>query len=171
MDKWTSFPSPLKRKMILTALVGIGCLLVGIAFTAIAKDTMMLLLSVAVCAFSFYKAFAMFRIASKKDYEIVEGTCTAIVPKLLNKFRKIKITDDEGNDTEFEVVGTLEDGGKLYYALAPLENEDGEFYVFVASKDENGDDILSTVDDDEEFDRIADMFEDELFSEADYDVQ
>ena len=99
MDKWTSFPSPLKRKMILTALVGIGCLLVGIAFTAIAKDTMMLLLSVAVCAFSFYKAFAMFRIASKKDYEIVEGTCTAIVPKLLNKFRKIKITDDEGNET------------------------------------------------------------------------
>ena len=99
MDKWTSFPSPLKRKMILTALVGIGCLLVGIAFTAIAKDTMMLLLSVAVCAFSFYKAFAMFRIASKKDYEIVEGTCTAIIPKLLNKFRKIKITDDEGNET------------------------------------------------------------------------
>ena len=85
--------------MILTALVGIGCLLVGIAFTAIAKDTMMLLLSVAVCAFSFYKAFAMFRIASKKDYEIVEGTCTAIIPKLLNKFRKIKITDDEGNET------------------------------------------------------------------------
>ena len=99
MDKWTSFPSPLKRKMILTALVCIGCLLVGIAFTAIAKDTMMLLLSIAVCAFSFYKAFAMFRIASKKDYEIVEGTCTAIVPKLLNKFRKIKITDDEGNET------------------------------------------------------------------------
>ena len=83
----------------------------------------------------------------------------------------VTLTDDEGNDTEFEVVGTLEDGGKLSYALAPLENEDGEFYVFVASKDENGDDILSTVDDDEEFDRIADMFEDELFSEADYDVQ
>ena len=83
----------------------------------------------------------------------------------------VTLTDDEGNDTEFEVVGTLEDGGKLYYALAPLENEDGEFYVFVASKDENGDDILSTVDDDEEFDRIADIFEDELFSEADYDVQ
>ena len=99
MDKWTSFPSPLKRKMILTALVGIGCLLVGIAFTVIAKDTMMLLLSIAVCAFSFYKAFAMFRIASKKDYEIVKGTCTAIIPKLLNKFRKIKITDDEGNET------------------------------------------------------------------------
>lgn len=98
-DKWTSFPSPLKRKMLLTALVGIGCLLVGVAFTIFAKDTMMLFLSIAVCTFSLYKAFTMFRVASKKDYEIVEGTCSAIVPKLLPKFRKIKITDDEGNET------------------------------------------------------------------------
>ncbi len=98
-ENWTSFPSPLKRKMLLTALVGIGCLLVGVAFTIFAKDTMMLFLSIAVCTFSLYKAFTVFRVASKKDYEIVEGTCSAIVPKLLPKFRKIKITDDEGNET------------------------------------------------------------------------
>ena len=85
MDKWTSFPSPLKRKILLTFLVGIGCLLVGIAFTIFAKDTMMLILSIAVCAFSFYKAFTMFRTAAKRDYEVVEGTCMSIVPKLLNK--------------------------------------------------------------------------------------
>ena len=98
-DKWTSFPAPLKRKMLLTALVGIGCLLVGVAFTIFAKDTMMLFLSIAVCSFSLYKTFTMFRVASKKDYEIVEGTCSAIVPKLLTKFRKVKLTDDEGNET------------------------------------------------------------------------
>lgn len=45
------------------------------------------------------KAFSMYRVASKKDYEIVEGTCSAIIPKFLPKFRKIKITDDEGNET------------------------------------------------------------------------
>lgn len=99
MDKLTSFPAPLKRKTLLTTMVGIGCLLVGIAFTIFAKDTMMLLLSIAVCAFSFYKALAMYRVASKKDYEVVEGTCSAIVPKILPKFRKIKITDDDGNET------------------------------------------------------------------------
>ena len=98
-DKWTSFPAPLKRKMLLTALVGIGCLLVGVAFTIFAKDMMMLFLSIAVCGFSLYKTFTMFRVASKKDYEIVEGTCSAIVPKLITKFKKIKITDDEGNET------------------------------------------------------------------------
>ena len=98
-DKWTSFPAPLKRKMLLTAIVGIGCLLVGVAFTIFAKDMMMLFLSIAVCGFSLYKTFTMFRVASKKDYEIVEGTCSAIVPKLITKFKKIKITDDEGNET------------------------------------------------------------------------
>ena len=98
-ENWTSFPSPLKRKMLLTALVGIGCLLLGVTFIIFAKDTMMLFLSIAVCTFSLYKAFTMFRVASKKDYEIVEGTCSAIVPQLLPKFRKIKITDDEGIET------------------------------------------------------------------------
>ena len=99
MEKWTIFPAPLKRKMILTSIVGIGCLLVGIAFAIFATDTMMLLLSAAVCAFSLFKVFSLYQVAAKKDYEVVEGTCSAIVPKLLPKFRKIKIMDDEGNET------------------------------------------------------------------------
>lgn len=99
MDKWTGIPAPLKRKTILMAIVGIGCLLVGIAFTLFAKDTMMLILSGAVCTFSLFKAFTMYRVGAKKDYEVVKGTCSAIVPKLLRKFRKIKIMDDEGNET------------------------------------------------------------------------
>ena len=139
MDKWTSFPSPLKRKMILTALVGIGCLLVGIAFTVIAKDTMMRLLSVAVCAFSFYKAFAMFRIASKKDYEIVEGTCTAIVPKLLNKFRKIKITDDDGNETTLLLAKqskiTIGERYKFYFKKTTRVTLGNEYFDSALSSD------------------------------------
>ena len=139
MDKWTSFPSPLKRKMILTALVGIGCLLVGIAFTIIAKDTMMLLLSIAVCAFSFYKAFAMFRIASKKDYEIVKGTCTAIVPKLLNKFRKIKITDDEGNETTLLLAKqskiTIGERYKFYFKKTTRVTLGNEYFDSALSSD------------------------------------
>ena len=29
----------------------------------------------------------------------------------------VTLTDEEGNETEFEVIGTIENGGKLYYAL------------------------------------------------------
>lgn len=98
MDKWTSIPAPLKRKTVLTALLGMACLLVGIAFIIFAKDAMMLFLSIAVCVFSLYKAFSMYRIGAKKEYEVVEGICSSIVPKLMPKYRKIKITDDEGNE-------------------------------------------------------------------------
>ena len=103
MDKWTNFPVPIKRKTLLTAIVGIGILIVGSAFTVFAKDTMMLILTLAICGFSLYKAFAFYRIASKKEYEVVEGTCTESVPKLIGKFRKIKLTDDEGNDIKLMI--------------------------------------------------------------------
>lgn len=98
MDKWTDFPTPLKRKIFLTVLIGVCCLIIGGAFALFAKDAMMLILSIAICAFSSYKAFTMHRVASQRDYEIVEGTCSAITPKLFTKFRKIKITDDDGNE-------------------------------------------------------------------------
>ncbi len=99
MGKWKNAPALLKRKILLTALVGIGCLLVGIAMCVFSKDTMMLFLSLAVCGFSFFKAYTMYRVVAKNEYEIVEGTCIGITPKLLQKFRKIKIADNEGNES------------------------------------------------------------------------
>ena len=42
----------------------------------------------------------------------------------------VTLTDDEGNDLDFEVLGTLEDGGKLYYALAPIEDDNGKLTTF-----------------------------------------
>ncbi len=99
MGKLKNAPAPLKHKILLTALVGIGCLLVGIAMYIFAKDNIMLFLSIGICGFSLYKAFKMYRIVSREEYEVVEGTCTAVIPKLLNKYRKIKIADDEGNES------------------------------------------------------------------------
>jgi len=100
--------------------------------------------------------------AEEKDMEL-EGAADEI--------DVVTLTDEEGNETEFEVIGTIENGGKLYYALAPLAEDNEEYYIFISTKDENGEEILSTVEDDEEFDRIADIFEDEFFSEADYDAE
>ncbi len=78
------------------------------------------------------------------------------------------LTDEEGNESRFELIGSCELGGSTYMALVPFE--DGEEYVILKKEvDEDGEDILVTIDDDEEFDKIADIFEDELFSEIDYD--
>ncbi|MBQ7170897.1 MAG: DUF1292 domain-containing protein [Clostridia bacterium] len=93
------------------------------------------------------------------------------VPEDEDEITVVTLTDDDGVEKEFEVLGTLEDGGKLYYALAPADEDTDEYYLFVEGKDENGETFLSTVDDDEEFDRIADIFDDEFFSETDYDAE
>ena len=53
--------------------------------------------------------------------------------------------------------------------MVPLDEDKEEYVILKREADENGDDMLVTIDDDEEFDRVADIFEDELFGEIDYD--
>lgn len=99
MGKMKDAPAPVKRKMFLTCIVGIVCLLVGIAMCLFFKDRMMLFLSLAVCVLSAGKALDYYRVIGGEEYEIVEGTCVAIMPKPLRKYRKIKIMDDNGNES------------------------------------------------------------------------
>ena len=79
------------------------------------------------------------------------------------------LTDEEGNENEFELLGTYEKDEKTYLALVPLADEDGEFVILRAEIDENGEELLETIDDDDEFYAVADYFEDTLFDEIDYD--
>ncbi len=81
------------------------------------------------------------------------------------------LTDDEdGSESEYEVLGTYKDGDKEYVALIPNEEDAEEYVILRCDKDEAGEMTFSTIDDDEEFDRIADYFEDEIFSEVDCDA-
>ena len=76
------------------------------------------------------------------------------------------LTDDDGVESDFELIGTVEMEGVKYYALIPYtEDEDTEveeYIVLRGEKDENGEEILVSIDDDEEFDRVADFFDDEF---------
>ena len=83
------------------------------------------------------------------------------------------LTDDNGVESDFELIGTVELEGVTYYALIPYtEDEDAEvdeYIVLRGEKDENGEDVLVSIDDDEEFDRVADIFDDE-FAEAAFEA-
>lgn len=90
------------------------------------------------------------------------------------------LTDEEGNEIEFELIGTAEIKGVLYYAMIPADaadkaqaSDDGfcEYVILRAEKDEDGEDTLVTIDDDEEFDDVADYFDDMFSEEIDYDGQ
>ena len=82
------------------------------------------------------------------------------------------LTDEDGNELNFALLGTLEHEGHTYKALIPV-NEDGEeesdeYVILRCGVDDDGEDILETIEDDEEFDRIADIFDDN-FADILYD--
>ena len=87
------------------------------------------------------------------------------------------LTDEDGNEIEFEVIGQHEMNGEHYVALLPVDEEvntesdnvEWEYVILKLAK-EGDEEILVTVDDDDEFDDIADYFDDLFSQEIDYDA-
>jgi uncharacterized protein YrzB (UPF0473 family) len=87
----------------------------------------------------------------------------------------ITLTDEDGKEIEFEVIGDAEIDGVVYYAMTPAgaqENNEGiiEYVLLKLTKDEDGEEVFVTVDDEDEFDKVADYFDDMFDSEEDYDA-
>lgn len=99
MEHLKGAPAPLRRKFYMTGLLGLFCLLIGIAVYFFSKDKTMLLLSGVVCILSMLRACSILRTITGKQYETVEGTCVGIMTKPLRKYRKIRIMDDDGNES------------------------------------------------------------------------
>lgn len=86
----------------------------------------------------------------------------------------LTLTDDEGNENQFEIIGSHELDGVTYMALVPYDEkgedrEEAEYVILKMEIDDEGDEVLVTIDDDDEFERIANIFDQELFGEIDYD--
>ena len=84
------------------------------------------------------------------------------------------LTDEDGNESEYELIATCEMNGNTYYALIPADADtDGdclEYVILKLEKQEDGEEFLVSVDDPDEEDDVADYFDD-YFSqeEIDYD--
>ena len=62
------------------------------------------------------------------------------------------LTDEDGVDHQFELIGSCELDGNEYFALVPEEVGDSlevEYVILKKELDENGVEILATIDDDE----------------------
>jgi uncharacterized protein YrzB (UPF0473 family) len=70
-------------------------------------------------------------------------------------------------------LGRRDYNGQSYVALAPVDEDEGDedegTFIILKVVEEDGEEIFETIEDDEEFDRIADIFEDELMQDIDYD--
>ncbi len=80
------------------------------------------------------------------------------------------LTDEDGNESDFELIGTMEIDNVKYVALLPVEGTEDEYVILKLVIDEDGDEILVTIDDDDEFDKVADAFEDEFMGDIDHDA-
>ena len=83
------------------------------------------------------------------------------------------LTDEEGTEIEFEVIGKCEYKGVEYFAMIPSDVEADATeceYVILKKIVDNGEDILVTLDDDNEFDDVADIFDDMFTSDLDFDL-
>ena len=47
----------------------------------------------------YFQKHKYYRVISDEKYEVVEGVCIAVMPKPLRKYRKIRIMDDNGNES------------------------------------------------------------------------
>ena len=92
----------------------------------------------------------------------------------------LTLTDEEGQEHEFEIVDTMDLDDERYMALVPvfadpqdsLEDSADLVILKVVPDDESGEELLQTIEDDDEFNRVADLFMERLedyfeFEEAD----
>ena len=80
----------------------------------------------------------------------------------------IVLTDEEGNEYEFEVVQVLEVEGKKYAVLFPLNDEnidEDEAIIMRIETGEDGEDIIVDIEDDTEWEKV--VAEWELFLDED----
>ncbi len=83
----------------------------------------------------------------------------------------ISLMDEEGNETEYEMIDAVELNGQTYVALLPLyENPEDiveeDYQVFILKMvEEDGEEILLTINDEAEFDAVWQAFEDRLSDE------
>lgn len=81
---------------------------------------------------------------------------------------RVTLTDEEGVEREFDIIGTLEMDGNEYFALTAVDGAEDE-YIVLKVIEENGEEVLVTIDDDDEFDKVADAFDNEMMEEVDFD--
>ena len=84
----------------------------------------------------------------------------------------INLIDENGQESAFEIILTLEAEGKEYAILVPVEEEEAEeALIFRIDSDEEGD-ILTPLENDEEYETVVAVYNTLMEEEGlDYDEE
>lgn len=105
--------------------------------------------------------------SEKDELELEEGMETG--PDILT------LSDDEGNEHQFEVVDTAEVDGSTYMALVPVFDEaadlleDSGELVVLKVVEEDGEEFLEVIEDEEEFNKMGNFFVERLSDTFDFE--
>jgi len=80
----------------------------------------------------------------------------------------IVLTDDEGNDVEFEWLDTLEVNGETYVVVLPAE-EEAEEVVILKMEQEDDEDTFVGLEDEEEINTVFEAFKEKNKENFDFE--
>lgn len=84
----------------------------------------------------------------------------------------VVLMDEEGNETEFEYLDTVEMEEKEYVVLLPVQENNAdpieEVLILRVDQDENGEDVFSSIDDDKELNTVFEQFKSQAQDEFDF---
>ncbi len=81
------------------------------------------------------------------------------------------LTDENGNEVQYELLADTTIDGVRYLALTPYteeEVEDFEYEILMETEDD-GETVFMEIEDDEVFERVSEFFDDLFFNEVDCD--
>ncbi|MCR1933574.1 DUF1292 domain-containing protein [Clostridium tepidum] len=81
-----------------------------------------------------------------------------------NNVNTITLTDEEGKETEFDVITKLDIEDKEYVVVVPKDEQVDEAIALRIDNNDNGEEVLVPVEEDKEFNMVAEAYE-LLFSE------
>lgn len=117
MEKWKRFPSVFRRKILLTALTGLGCGTVATVVFFVSNDRTMMVLGGIILLMCIYKTVSFWNCAAGEHYHVLSGLCH--IPKSYSplRLRKVILTDIDGTETTLllDRKAGVKDG--LYYRL------------------------------------------------------
>ena len=73
----------------------------------------------------------------------------------------ITLTDDDGTETELEVLDTIDWNGNTYTAFLPAdmdENDPDYGIIILKNVEDNGEEFFESIDDDEELNQVYEKF-------------
>lgn len=85
-----------------------------------------------------------------------------------NDISTIVLTDENGEEREFEVITKLDIEEKEYVIVVPTDEEEVDAIALKIEKGKNGEEVLVTIEDEDEFAMVSEAY-DLIFSGEDLD--